>query len=252
MRGLEGKVGIIAGGARGIGAATAERFCAEGAKIIIGDIMEDMAVETAKRLSQAGGEVMGVYLDGTDQASQNDIVKRAVKEFGGLDFFHSNLAGGTQGDNDALDISAEIFDKSVAINTKSHLFATQAAVPELLKRGGGAMIYTSSGSASGGAPVQPAYAMTKNAIHALARHVAAKWGRQGIRANVICPGLIMTEAVAIHLDETRTEQLKSKTPSMRLGHPDDIAAAVAFLASADGEFVNGQVWHVNGGSQMRD
>lgn len=252
MRGLNGKVGIIAGGARGIGAATAERFCAEGAKVIIGDIMADMAAETAERLSKAGGEVIGVYLDGTDPDSQKDVVARAVKEFGGLDFFHSNLAGGTHGDNHALDISDDTLDKSIAINTKSHLFATQAAVPEFLKRGGGAMIYTSSGSASAGAPVQPAYAMTKNAIHALARHVAAKWGREGIRANVICPGLIMTEAVAIHLDEARTEQLKSKTPSLRLGHPDDIAAAVAFLASKDGEFVNGQVWHVNGGSQMRD
>lgn len=252
MRGLKGKVGIIAGGARGIGAATAERLCAEGASVIIGDIMGDMAEETAARIATLGGTVIGMYLDGTDAQSQKDIVARAVKEFGGLDFFHSNLAGGTVGDSDALGITDETFNKSVAINTKSHLYATQAALPELLKRGGGAMIYTSSGSAVSGAPVQPLYAMTKTAIHALARHVAAKWGPEGIRANVICPGLIMTEAVAIYLDDARIAEIKGRTPSHRLGQPDDIAAAVAFLASDDGEFVNGQAWHVNGGTQMRD
>ena len=252
MRGLKDKVGIIAGGARGIGAATAERLCTEGAKVIIGDIMEDMAKETAARIAKAGGQVIGVYLDGTDAASQNDIVARAVAEYGGLDFFHSNLAGGTVGDSNVLDMEEDVFDKSVSINSKSHLLATQAALPELLKRGGGTLIYTSSGSASGAAPVQPAYAMTKASIHALARHVAAKWGRKGIRANVICPGLIMTEAVEIHLDEKRLEGIKRITPSNRLGHPDDIAAAVAFLASDDGSFVNGQAWHVNGGTQMRD
>lgn len=252
MRGLKGKVGIVAGGARGIGAATAERLCAEGASVIIGDIMVDMAQETAARISKSGGTVIGMHLDGTDAQSQKDIVARAVKEFGGLDFFHSNLAGGTGGDTDALEITDDVFDKSVAINTKSHLYATQAAVPELLKRGGGAMIYTSTGAASSGAPVQPVYAMTKTAIHALARHVAAKWGPQGIRANVICPGLIMTEAVAIYLDDERLAGLKAATPSHRLGQPSDIAGAVAFLASDDGEFINGQAWHVNGGKQMRE
>ena len=214
--------------------------------------MADLAAETAERLSKVGGKVIGVFLDGTDADSQNEIVARAIKDYGGLDFFHSNLAGGTVGDSDALEITDDVFDKSVAINTKSHLYASQAAIPEMLKRGGGAMIYTSSGSACAGAPVQPVYAMTKTAIHALARHVAAKWGPQGIRANVICPGLIMTEAVAIYLDEERLEGIKSQTPSHRLGQPEDIAAAVAFLASEDGEFINGQAWHVNGGKQMRE
>jgi NAD(P)-dependent dehydrogenase (short-subunit alcohol dehydrogenase family) len=252
VRGLKNKVGIIAGGARGIGAATAERLCAEGAKIVIGDIMEDMVKETAQRITSAGGDVIGVYLDGTKAQSQKNIVAKAVETFGGLDFYHSNLAGGTGGDSNALEIGEDVYENSVAINTKSHLLATQAAIPEMLKRGGGAMIYTSSGSATAGAPVQPAYAMTKASIHALSRHVASKWGPEGIRANVICPGLIMTEAVAIHLDAERIEGIKARTPSHRLGHPDDIAAAVAFLASDDGEFVNGQAWHINGGTQMRE
>lgn len=250
MRGLKNKVGIIAGGARGIGAATAERLCAEGAKIVIGDILEDLAMETAARISKAGGDVIGIYLDGTNAQSQMDIVAKAVEEFGGLDFYHSNLAGGTGGDSNALDIEMDVFEGSVSINLNSHLLATKAAIPALLERGGGAMIYTGSGSATGAAPVQPAYAITKAGIHALSRHVATKWGRKGVRANVICPGLIMTEAVSIHLTDKLVKGLADRTPSPRLGQPEDIAALVAFLASDDGSFVNGQVWHVNGGTQM--
>lgn len=252
MRGLEGKVGIIAGGARGIGAATAQRLGEEGAKVIIGDIMEDIAKETAKRLSEEGLTVIAMHLDGTDAKSQAAIAEKAVSEFGRLDFYHSNLAGGTVGDTNAVDIDEEVFDKSLQINIKSHLLATKVAIPAMLENGGGSMIYTSSGSASGAEPHQPAYAMTKNAIHALARHVASKWGRKGVTSNVICPGLIMTEAVAIHLDDKMIERIKRITPSDRLGQAEDIAAMVAFLASDDARFVNGQVWHVNGGTQMRD
>jgi 7-alpha-hydroxysteroid dehydrogenase len=252
MRGLGNKVAIIAGGGRGIGAATARRLASEGACVVIGDIVEDWAKETAAAIREAGDRAVGVHLDGTSEASQAAIVATALSEFGGLDIFHSNLAGGTEGDVDALNCSIEVLEKSFALNTKSHFIATQAALPVMLERGGGAMIYTSSGAASGGAPWQVAYPMTKNSIHALARHVASKWGRKGIRANVICPGVVLTEAVKQHLTEDYTERALKALPHTRLGQPDDIAAAVAFLASDDGAWVNGQVWHVNGGSQMRD
>jgi NAD(P)-dependent dehydrogenase (short-subunit alcohol dehydrogenase family) len=252
VRGLKDKVGIVAGGGRGIGAATARRLCEEGAKVVIGDIMEDWAKETALLITKAGGTAIGVHLDGTSEESQRAIVARAVSEFGGLNFFHSNLAGGTQGDVNALDCSVEVLEKSFAINAKSHFIATQAALPVMLENGGGAMIYTSSGAASGGSPWQVAYPMTKNAIHALSRHVAAKWGKKGIRANVICPGLVLTEAVKQHMTEEQVEMGKKAVPHVRLGQPEDIAAMVAFLASDDGAWINGQVYHVNGGTQMRD
>lgn len=252
MRGLAGKVAVVAGGGRGIGAATARRLAAEGSSVVIGDIVEDWAKEVASAIRDANGKAIGVHLDGTSEASQAAIVGSAVAEFGGLDIFHSNLAGGTEGDVDALNCSLEVLEKSFAINAKSHFIATQAALPIMLERGGGAMIYTSSGAASGGSPWQVAYPMTKNAIHALARHVAAKWGKQGMRANVICPGLVMTEAVKIHMTEEQVTRGLKQVPHTRLGLPEDIAAAVSFLASDDGAWVNGQVWHVNGGTQMRD
>lgn len=252
MRGLAGKVGIVAGGARGIGAATARRLAEEGASVVIGDLLVDQARETADAITAAGGKALAMELDGTDAASQTAIVKGALDGFGRLDFYHSNLAGGTEGDIDALNCPVEVLDKSFAINTKSHFLATQAALPVLLENGGGAMLYTSSGAATNGAPWQVAYPMTKNAIHALARHVAARFGKQGVRANVIAPGLVLTEAAMIHLTEDYLEQGLKAVPHTRLGKPEDIAAAVAFLASDDGEWVNGQVWHVNGGTLKRD
>ncbi|MEW4467411.1 SDR family oxidoreductase [Parasphingorhabdus sp. JC815] len=252
MRGLQNKVGIVAGGGRGIGAATARRLAEEGAHVVIGDIVEDWAKEVAQSIASTGGSAVGVHLDGTSPDSQQAIVAKAVEQFGTLNFFHSNLAGGTEGDVNALECPLDVFDKSVSINAKSHLIATQAALPVMLENGGGAMIYTSSGAASGGSTWQVAYPMTKNAIHALSRHVAAKWGKKGIRANVICPGLVLTEAVEQHMTKEQVETGLKAVPHVRLGHPDDIAAVVALLASDDGAWINGQVYHVNGGTQMRD
>lgn len=252
MRGLAGKTGIVAGGGRGIGAATARRLAAEGAAVVIGDIVEEWAIETARAIREEGGKTIGVRLDGTSAVSQADIVGAALSEFGGLDFYHSNLAGGTEGDIDILNCSEDVLDRSFAINAKSHFLATQAALPVLLERGGGTMIYTSSGAAISGNPLQVAYPMTKNALHALVRHVARKFGKQGIRANGICPGVVMTEAVAQHLTDEYVSSMLEAIPHRRLGQPDDIAGAVAFLASDDGEWVNGQLWHVNGGSLLRD
>lgn len=252
MRGLKGKVGIVAGGGRGIGAATARRLADEGAHVVVGDLMGDWAAEVAESIRKSGGTATGIALDGTNADSQAAIVACAVETYGGLDFYHSNLAGGTGGDIDILDCPVDVLDNSFAINTKSHFLASQAALPKMIERGGGAMIYTSSGAASSGAAWQVAYPMTKNAIHALARHVAARHGKQGIRANVICPGLVLTEAVKQHLTDEYVERGLKSVPHVRLGLPEDIAAAVTFLASDDGMWVNGQVWHVNGGAQMRD
>lgn len=252
MRGLNNKVGIVAGGGRGIGAATVRRLAEEGAAVVVGDIRIAEAAALAAEINSNGGRALAVELDITSEASVAELVEKAVSTYGGLDFFHANAAGGTQGDIDALNCPLGVFDQSININLRSHFICTQKALPALLERGGGAMIYTSSGAAYGGAPWQVAYPVAKNGLHALMRHVAARWGKEGIRANVVAPGVVLTEAVREHLTPEYIEEALKRVPSTRLGEPHDIAGMVAFLASDDGQWINGQVYSVNGGAAMRD
>lgn len=252
MRGLEGRVGVIAGGGRGIGAATATRLTQEGAKIVIGDVHADWAERTAAEIRKAGGDAIGVALDICDPESVAALIRTAIDEFGDFHYFHANAAGATEGDIDALTVSLDVFDRSIALNLRSYLICTQQALPEMLKRGGGTIVYTSSGAAYGGAPFQVAYPIAKNGIHALMRHVAARYGKEGIRANVVAPGLVLTEAAREHLTPEYMEAGLRRALSPRLGEPRDIAAMVAFLISDDAEWITGQVFSVNGGMAMRD
>lgn len=252
MRGLAGKAGVIAGGGRGIGAATAMRLAEEGAAVVIGDLEEEWAQATAARIVEAGGKAIGMGLDICEPASVAALVQTCIGTYGALNYFHANAAGATQGDVDALTISLETFDRSIALNLRSYLICTQQALPAMLEQGGGAMLYTSSGAAYGGAPWQVAYPTAKNGIHAMMRHVAARYGKEGIRANVVCPGLVLTEAALEHLtDEYREAGLK-RAALPRLGKPEDLAAMAAFLLSDDAEWITGQVISVNGGMAMRD
>ncbi|MBC7519732.1 MAG: SDR family NAD(P)-dependent oxidoreductase [Sandarakinorhabdus sp.] len=140
MRGLAEKTVAIAGGGRGIGAATARRLADDGASVVIGDIRAEWATATSASLRAAGGRAIGLGVDGTSPASVAAFVAAALAEFGRLDGFHVNLAGGTVGDMDALNCPLDIFDRGIAINLKSHLICTQAAVPVMLEGGGGAMM----------------------------------------------------------------------------------------------------------------
>ncbi|WP_380873990.1 putative short-chain type dehydrogenase/reductase y4lA [Sphingomonas sp. DBB INV C78] len=252
MRGLSGKAGVIAGGGRGIGAATATRLAEEGAAVVIGDIEGEWAEATAARIRDAGGRAIGLGFNICDPASVGELVQTCLESFGRLDYFHANAAGGTQGDIDALTIDLDTFDRSIALNLRSYLICTQAAVPAMLERGGGAMLYTSSGAAYGGAPWQVAYPVAKNGVHALMRHVAARYGKQSVRANVVCPGLVLTEAAMEHLNEDYREAGLKRAASPRLGEAKDIAAMATFLMSDDAEWITGQVISVNGGMAMRD
>ena len=182
-------------------------------------------------------------------------MRTAAEAFDGLDAMHVNAANMTpeviMNDSDAAGIDLDVFDVTVQVNLRGALLCARHAVPALLASGGGALVYTSSAAAFVGEPERPAYAMTKTGMHALVRHVASRWGREGIRANAVAPGPVPSEAVLPYLDQATLEGMQAALRSPRLGRPDDVAAMVAFLVSDDGEWINGQVINVDGGMVLR-
>ena len=255
MKGLQDKTVLIAGGTGGVGTATARRLGAEGANVVVGSRREESAAQVADAITAAGGRALALRLDIVDEASVIAAVQAAVEWSGGLDAMHVNAANMTPevitNDSDVTAIDLDVFDATVRVNLRGTLLCTRHAVPALLAQGGGALVYTSSAAAFVGEPERPAYAMTKTGLHALVRHVATRWGREGIRANAVAPGPVPSEAVLPYLDEAMLDGMRAALHSPRLGRPDDVAALVAFLVSDDGEWINGQVINVDGGMVLR-
>ena len=256
MRGLAGKVAVVVGGAGGIGTATCTRLSEEGCAVAVGDLDGAAAQEVADRIKANGGHSLAQETDIGDELQVGALIDRTVGELGGLDILHANAAAMSAdtigSDSNVVEMPLESFDGSIRAGARGHLLCARHAIPRLLERGGGALIFTSSGSAFAGEPQRPAYAMSKSAINALVRHIASRWGKEGIRANAVAPGLVRTERnFEVLADEDTLNIVLSTLRSPRVGKPDDIAAMVAFLASADGEWINGQVIAVDGGTTLR-
>lgn len=252
MQRLVGKVIVVAGGG-GIGGGLARRYAAEGAAVVLGDLDAASTEKIVEDIRRAGGTALGVRLDGADEASVNAAVALAVERFGGLDGFHANFASFKDGESgaDILDLPMEVFDEVMRVNARGFVLCTRAAIPQMLKRGGGSLVYTTSGAAFSGEPVRLAYAMSKVAAHALVRNVASRFGPQGIRANAIAPGLITHERFEAVMDPDLVRQMAARIPVGRIGTPQDIAAMGALLMAEEGSFINGQVLSVDGGVTMR-
>ena len=255
MRGLQDKVAVVAGGAGGIGTATSLRLGEEGARVVVGDLNEAAAKDVADRITKAGGTAIAVPFDISDEDSVRALVGAAVDTFGGVDVCHANAADLSvpviMGDTDALSIDLAIWDRTMQVNLRGFLLCTRHAIPSMLERGGGAIVYTSSAASFVGEPARPAYAAAKSGVNALMRHVASKYGKQHVRANAIAPGLVVSDEMSEVIPEDLQKRTLRGTRSWRLGHPRDIAAMVAFLLSDDGEWINGQVISVDGGVTLR-
>jgi NAD(P)-dependent dehydrogenase (short-subunit alcohol dehydrogenase family) len=255
MRGLPGKTVLLASGTGGIGSATALRLGAEGSNVVVGSRTEGSAEEVAAAVRDAGGVAQAVRLDIADEKSVVAAIQAAIDAFGRVDAVHVNAAEMSPeviaNDSDVASIDLDVFDRTVAVNLRGSLLCARHAVPALLAAGGGAIVFTSSAAAFVGEPERPAYAMTKNGVHALVRHVASRWGGTGIRANAVAPGPVPSEAVLPYLDQAMLDGMRATLRSPRIGRPDDIAAMVAFLVSDDGEWINGQVINVDGGMVLR-
>jgi NAD(P)-dependent dehydrogenase (short-subunit alcohol dehydrogenase family) len=249
---LRGKVIVIAG-AGGIGSGLARRYAAEGAAVVVGDLDEYGARMLAGDIVEAGGQALGTHLDGGDDASIKAMVALAVSSFGGLDGFHANYASFKDGESgeDILGLPMDVYDEVMHVNARGFVLCTRHAVPEMLARGGGSMVYTTPGGAYQGEPVRCAYAMSKSAVHALVRHVARRFGPQGIRANAIAPGVIAHGRFHEVLSDEVKQTLKETNLVKKFGTPEDIAAMGALLMADEGAFITGQVISVDGGGLMR-
>jgi NAD(P)-dependent dehydrogenase (short-subunit alcohol dehydrogenase family) len=203
------------------------------------------------------GRAIGVEFDLADEASVQHLRDRAVEEFGGFDGWHNNAASVTDDSmgrdlvDDALTLPLEAWDRTFDVNLRGFWFGVRAAVPVLLDRGGGAIVHTASDAAFHGARNLAAYSSSKSGMLALSRHVAARWGKEGIRSNVVSPGFVLTDALIASFDQSMLDGALAVTNSPRLGRPEDIGATVAFLMSDDGAWINGQAVNVNGGGVMR-
>lgn len=251
---LADKAVIVVGAGTGIGAATVERLCNEGARVCVADINLAAAEAVAARMTAAGCEAFAVAIDITDETSVGAAFAAALDRLGRLDGAHINAADLRTifDDSDALHVDLAVFDRTIAVNLRGHLLCTRAALPHLIAAGGGALVYTTSGACDSGEPERPSYAMSKSGLNALMRHVASRWGKDAITANAVAPGFVMTPEMIAggQVPPEWIDRCIAGTRSVRLGKAEDIAGVVAMLLSEDGRWINGQVFHVNGGALL--
>ena len=249
MKNLQGKCVLVCGGATGIGAATVRRLSEHGARVGIGDLNEEGAAALAAELNANGADVTVWHYDQADEESINALVAQAHAHFGALHGLFANVANLAviMQDADILTNSLQIWDDTLRVNLVGTALLIKAALPHMLAENGGAIVLTSSDAHAVGEPERPAYAASKAGVNSLCRHVASKWGANGIRCNVVSPGFVLTEQLDANMPQEMKDWMLKGARSTRHGASEDIAGAVAFLFSDDGEWVNGQVWRVNGG-----
>lgn len=250
-RRLEDKVAIVTGGASGIGRASALRLAAEGAQVAIGDIDEEGAAGVVDEIKAAGSDAIAIRTDVSEEAAFRALIDATVDAFGHLDILHNNAAAlghaAIGGDEGIESLSVEVWDRTMAINTRSVMIGCKLALPHLLEAGGGSIVNTSSGASILGALTGTAYATSKAAVNCLTQYVATQYGKRGVRCNAILPGLIMTPAVEVGMTEQAVDMILDHHMTPEAGRPEDIAAMVAFLASDDARYVTGQLLRVDGG-----
>ena len=244
---LENKVALISGGARGMGAAEAKLFAAEGAKVVVGDVLEEEGRQTEAAINEVGGECLFVHLDVTDEGSWQSAVAETVSRFGKLDILVNN-AGVSGGRGILEDTTVESWDRVMDINAKGVFLGTKAAIPQMRRAGGGSIINISSVYGLVGSAGSSAYHASKGAVRLLTKSTAIQYASEGIRANSVHPGIIetpMTEATLA--DPERSQSWMDGTPLGRRGVPEDVAYGVLFLASDQSSFMTGSELVIDGG-----
>jgi len=255
MARFDDKVVVVMGGATGIGAAAVRRLAQEGAHVFLGDINITGASALAADIGAMGGIVETYEMDQSSPASVESFMHAAKARFGAIN--HAFLNGADTShetftrDTDAVTIDLDVWDRTLTVNLRGFLLGVRFAIPIMLESGGGSIVCTSTEFSFRSDGTTPAYGISKAGVNQLVRHVAARYGREGIRCNGIAPGVVLTEtALRLIHDEWKETVLKTVC-GPRLGVPEDIAAEALHLLSDDAAYINGQIISVNGGTLFR-
>ena len=244
---LEGKVSIITGGAQGIGLATAEKFAAEGARVVICDVNQDVISGVVNEFKQSGIDVDGFNADVTKQADISNMVDLVISKYGQIDCLVNNA--GIVRDARMVNMTEEQFDSVIDVNLKGTYNCAKSVFPHMMERQSGVVLNASSIVGIYGNFGQTNYAASKFGVIGMAKTWAREFGRFGIRVNAVCPGMIKTDILSDIPDKV-LENIVSKVPMGRLGAPSEIANTYAFLASDEASYINGAVIEVGGGATL--
>ncbi len=244
---LSGKVALISGGARGMGAVEAELFAREGAKVVIGDVLEAEGHSTVQSIAAGGGEAVFLRLDVTSEDDWKAAVDLAVTRYGKLDILVNNA--GVDGASMIEDTTEAAWDRVMDINAKGVFLGTRYAIPEMRKAGGGSIINISSQLGMVGMKESsPQYQSSKGAVRLLTKSTAIQYAAEGIRANSVHPGPIVTPMTEPRRsDPSVREVMESRIPLGRYGEAEEVAYGVLYLASDESSFVTGSELVVDGG-----
>jgi NAD(P)-dependent dehydrogenase (short-subunit alcohol dehydrogenase family) len=247
---LEGKTALVIGASGGIGRASSQALARAGAGIVVADL-DNNAAATANDIVGSGGEAMAASIDVRDEDQIRRVVAETISRFGRLDVLHYNAAAVSpeqrRRDGDVTHLDIETWDEAMNVNVRGAMLAAKHAIPEMIRTGGGSIIFSGSGRGQRADLHSTAYGVSKAALHHLARYIATQYGKQGVRCNAMAIGVVLTESAISGLPTAQLEDLASKHLTPKLGAPQDIADATVFLASDASRFITGTVIDVDGG-----